>query len=160
MDIESKAVETGTSLGITWAITNGWPLGYNGYVKLPENHPWKKLLEDPQKTAYDEISNFVKVNNLGENLVGGSRYLTYNNKEWIGFDTSHPKDFWEGTVEDSTLEIFRFLNSLSESFMYPGDEVYWTRDAVVEMVQNWVRIVVTVGEIAEMNPSSIEIENS
>lgn len=50
----------------------------NGYVMLPPGHPW-----------LDEAISDKEVD-----IHGG---LTYHEDGWIGFDTSHAGDYWEGS---------------------------------------------------------------
>lgn len=51
----------------------------NGYVKLPEGHPWAN--RDLFENDWD----------LPADVHGG---ITYRHDEWIGFDTAHGADFW------------------------------------------------------------------
>lgn len=73
------AIDGGVEDGIEWATVRA-PLwgAVNGYVRVPEGHPWHGL-------DYDDID--VEVH-------GG---LTYSDGEWIGFDTLHGWDIWPGT---------------------------------------------------------------
>ena len=74
------AIEHGVHEGIAWAVVEAPMYGaMNGYVRVPENHPWFRLgYSDP------ELS--------GVEVHGG---LTYDDQDgWIGFDTLHSGDYW------------------------------------------------------------------
>lgn len=72
-------LEHGTEDGIDWATVRAPIYGaVNGYVRIPEDHPWHGL-------GYDDID--VEVH-------GG---LTYANEGWVGFDTLHAGDYWPGS---------------------------------------------------------------
>lgn len=59
--------------------------GINGYVKLPEEHPWREL---PMRTI-EEIAS----------VHGGVTYFSPDT-DWIGFDTAHAGDLWvRGEIE-------------------------------------------------------------
>ena len=77
-----EALERGTEDGIEW-LTAQAPLygAVNGYVKVPESHPW-------YGKGYDEINNLMDYD-----CPGG---LTYSEGGWIGFDTLHLMDYWPG----------------------------------------------------------------
>jgi hypothetical protein len=72
------AIDGGVEDGITWATCHAPMYGaVNGYVRLPDDHPWRHL-------GYDEID---------VEAPGG---LTYAHDGWIGFDTLHSGDYWPG----------------------------------------------------------------
>lgn len=70
-------IMSGWRNGIEWCIVRAPLYGaVNGYVKIPEDHPW-------YGKSYDEIDADVH---------GG---LTYGSQDgWIGFDTLHSGDYW------------------------------------------------------------------
>ena len=71
-------VDSGEENGIRWATCEAPLYGaINGYVQLPDGHPWRGL-------DYDNID--VEVH-------GG---LTYASGDWIGFDCLHCGDYWPG----------------------------------------------------------------
>lgn len=77
------AVESGTEDGIEWATVNAPLYGaVNGYVKLPEGHPWREL----------ELQ-------MGEGEVDVHGGITYGPDPdgWCGFDTLHYQDNWPGS---------------------------------------------------------------
>lgn len=80
-----KVVDHGIEDGIVWATCEA-PLynAVNGYVQIPEGHPWRGL-------DYDDID--VRVH-------GG---LTYADNGWIGFDCLHRGDYWPGQREFGQL---------------------------------------------------------
>lgn len=71
-------VDGGVEDGIRWATCEA-PLynAVNGYVKIPEDHPW-------HGKDYDDID--VEVH-------GGLTFASYG---WIGFDCLHCGDYWPG----------------------------------------------------------------
>lgn len=84
-----KVVDEGVEDGIAWATCEAPVYGaVNGYVQIPEGHPWSGL-------DYDDID--VRVH-------GG---LTYADHGWIGFDTLHYGDYWPGVpygLDSSRIE--------------------------------------------------------
>lgn len=77
---ESKIVDSGVEGGIYW-MTYTAPLwgAINGYVHVPDDHPWFGL-------DYDSVD--VEVH--GGLTFGGA-------SGWFGFDTLHSGDVWPGT---------------------------------------------------------------
>ena len=83
-DISKYAVLRGEERGIEWCVApaRGSTVRYNGYARLPADHPWRQLRRQHIPVA-----------------VHGS--LTYQDDSgWIGFDTSHLGDIWPGDEED------------------------------------------------------------
>lgn len=77
----APAVDSGTEEGIEWKTCRAPIYGaVNGYVRVPEDHPWHGL-------DYDDIDVDVH---------GG---LTYARDGWIGFDTLHFGDHWPDMPE-------------------------------------------------------------
>lgn len=75
------ALDGGVHDGLTWAVVRAPLYGaVNGYVKLPEDHPWFGM-------GYDEIHE----SDPHLNVHGG---LTFASDGWIGFDTLHDGDWW------------------------------------------------------------------
>ena len=76
---QMKAVAAGIEDGVVW-VTCEAPLygAVNGYVRIPESHPWHGL-------DYDDID---------VNVHGG---LTYGHGDWVGFDCMHLGDYWPGS---------------------------------------------------------------
>lgn len=73
-----SALAEGVENGIEWATCRAPLYGaVNGYVRVPEGHPWHDL-------DYDQID---------VEAPGG---LTYAKGCWIGFDTLHIHDYWPG----------------------------------------------------------------
>ena len=90
------------------------PGHYCGYVKLPEGHPWLILTNSVGDLDYDLVGEKASKNPLSNELLGGTRELTFaNNEGWIGFDTAH--------FSDKTLD--------------------WTPERLLEMVLLWAAIV-------------------
>lgn len=71
--------------GIHCAIyLGGVAVSFNGYVRLPDGHPWLGL-------HYD---------NIPADVHGG---LTYAEGNWIGFDTGHAFDYWRDEEIDANV---------------------------------------------------------
>ena len=85
--IESNAAKVWEGSGLKCAVLLMPRMGHmNGYVQLPEGHPYRGK-------DYDDIDATVH---------GG---LTYADDEgWVGFDTAHSGDIWPGS------EMARFLD--------------------------------------------------
>jgi hypothetical protein len=72
------ALDSGVEDGVEWATVVAPLYGaVNGYVRVPEGHPWGGL----------------DVDDIDVEVHGG---LTYAREGWIGFDTLHGWDFWPG----------------------------------------------------------------
>jgi hypothetical protein len=113
-------------IGIFWlykgikCVTAKSPFrNYNGYVKLPENHPWSGM-------GYFDIDVHVH---------GG---LTFSDGGWIGFDTGHAYDIWEGKdiIESSLPSRYTDVDS-----PYAID---WNMEMLVAEVENLAEQVVEV----------------
>ena len=77
-------VASGTHRGVEWYTCKSPFYGINGYMRIPEGHPWHDL-------TYREINGRV----CTEHLDGGAWELTYHADDaWIGFDTQHAWDYW------------------------------------------------------------------
>lgn len=96
------ALESGTHRGLRWAVVAAPALGVNGYVRMPNGHPWQRL-------GYDDIP--VEVH-------GG---LTFQDGNWIGFDTAHSGDCWDAEFDK---------HGMSDRL----GEVPWARHWTVAMV--------------------------
>jgi hypothetical protein len=82
-----KPLASGTEQGIDWTVYEGPTKSINGYVKLPEDHPWLSSdLED----------------NESIDVHGGITYPP-DAENWIGFDTNHADD---ELINPRTGEIF------------------------------------------------------
>ena len=73
-------VEYGSYMGIDWVIAKAPIVGLNGYVRIPDGHPWQGL-------GYQQITP------ASERMFGGLTYSSGNGR-WFGFDTSHANDDW------------------------------------------------------------------
>jgi hypothetical protein len=77
-------VEHGTEEGIIWALAAAPRApAVNGYVYLPEGHPWR----DVKEPMWD----------LDVEVHGGITYAKHN---WFGFDMMHAWDWWLGWEEE------------------------------------------------------------
>jgi hypothetical protein len=108
----SDALETGVEEGIQWCIkkTRFW---INGYAKLPDGHQWIGLHHSD--TYFDKVD-----------VHGG---VTFAEQGWIGFDTMHSWDHWEGSTVG-------FNEGTDLSFLK-----YWTQEMVVEEAKRLARQV-------------------
>lgn len=104
--------------GYQWVVTKTPELGtHNGYVCVPEDHPWMLLGDD-----YDRIVNNVP---FGE--------ITFHHGRWFGFDTMHAGQYWPAQIE--------YYNSISPGM---GDHFKKTWNGLpafemtVEHVLTWV----------------------
>ena len=85
--ISSSPVATGTHRGVEWQTHKAPRYGVNGYMRIPEGHPWYGL-------TYEEINRIVSESNASR-FDGGAGELTYLAiGGWIGFDTLHACDSW------------------------------------------------------------------
>lgn len=84
MKVMNLAIAHGVEDGIEWA-TRPAPLygAINGYVRLPEGHPWR-MLADIQFTDQPDVD------------VNGGITYGVDKDGWIGFDTLHAGDYWPG----------------------------------------------------------------
>lgn len=108
MFASDKPDEHGIEQGVEWTIRPG-PSNWNGYARLPENHPWRNLPEeDIPVTAH-----------------GG---VTYKDDEtgWIGFDTMHPGD--EYTCRDARGGI-----------LWQGHGHEWTKQEATDETKSLAR---------------------
>lgn len=126
MELSNRgSVDNGIENGIQWKTVEMPNLIINGYVKVPENHPWQKFVMPPNhtNTAYDTINCLVD-SELVKKLVGGARCLTYSDdRGWVGFDTMHYGDCWFNTKN------------------IPDGAVLWDKDLVVEQIKIWANII-------------------
>lgn len=98
--------EYGEEDGIHW-VTLAAPHGnaINGYARIPEGHPWRV-----------EVPDTVTVH-------GG---VTYEDESgWIGFDTLHGGDVWEGS------DMPRFFP--------PEYEIHWTPEKASDEARSLAR---------------------
>ena len=83
--IEKTPLAQGTEDGIEWRVIEAPLYGAaNGYVILPEGHPWRE-----KELQFGDVDIDVH---------GG---ITYGPKDdgWIGFDTLHAWDKWPGSPD-------------------------------------------------------------
>lgn len=73
-------VEYGSYMGVDWVVAVSPVVGFNGYVRVPEGHPWQGL-------------GHRQVSPASEGMFGGLTYSSGNGR-WFGFDTAHANDDW------------------------------------------------------------------
>ena len=90
--IYTRPVDSGTHRGINWHTHEAPTYGVNGYMQIPEDHPWREL-------TYWEI-NYLKWDSGAVRLDSGANELTYDMGDmdggWVGFDTQRAMDCWVG----------------------------------------------------------------
>lgn len=93
----------------------------NGYVRLPEGHPWR----DCRTTAEAHERLVDLASDRSRLLVGGAAEVTYGPDDggWVGFDTLRTFDHWEGDKERCPLPV------------------HWTEELVEAQVRLWAEIV-------------------
>lgn len=76
----SSIYRRGVHEGFQWVVTKfpGWE-GYNGYVCVPEDHPWMKEEYPENNVPFGEI--------------------TFRDGRWLGFDTMHGGQYWPDHIE-------------------------------------------------------------
>lgn len=77
--------------GLLCAINAGSMSNFNGYVQLPEGHPWQIL-----DLQHDD----------GDIEVHGGITFGPHASKWIGFDTNHAGDSWD---PDTIAKAMKFL---------------------------------------------------
>lgn len=119
--MKTDAVDHGVENGIEWATLKAPMYGaVNGYVRIPEGHPWQGLGYDAIPQSFEDGPAFVSAH-------GG---LTFDKYDWIGFDTLHAGDIWPGHGG-------AFLDTAS---------IYWTPDMVAERTRRLARQIAAAGE--------------
>ena len=111
--ISSSLVASGTHRGVEWHTHESPFYGVNGYMQIPEGHPWHDL-------TYGEINQLVWT----EHLDGGAWELTYKDGAWIGFDTQHAWDYWPDSYYPAVA----------------GDTA-WTPELVAENARRWCDLI-------------------
>ena len=119
--ISSSLVASGTHRGVEWYTRESVFYGVNGYMQIPEGHPWRDL-------TYREINQRVPESDK-ERLDGGAWELTYKDGAWIGFDTQHAWDSWP---------------DMSFPWRPDGTEpcdTQWTPELVAENARRWCDLI-------------------
>lgn len=117
-------VEYGTHHGIQYAVAHHpahfrWPernkgyVPYNGYILLPEGHPFREIPDGEYGFNDDRMSD-IRVN-------GG---ITYNENNIWGFDTGHSHDYTPWMNIDGWPDLMTALNG--------GPPHRWTLNEVRE----------------------------
>lgn len=80
--IPATVEDAGQEHGIDWCVMRHTSFGFcNGYVRLPERHPWR------DETILESLTAEL----CHGGITGG------HGDDWIGFDTGHAFDYWPGT---------------------------------------------------------------
>lgn len=115
-------VLTGKVGSIHWAITRAPVMGGNGYVLVPDDHPWADK-------NYDNVEPYPDVH-------GG---LTYSHENWLGFDTAHSGDFWS---KEETAKLGPHPRPKTQpsqeyySFAEEYAERHWTIQMLINEAEN------------------------
>lgn len=116
--------------------------GVNGYVWLPEGHPWRAL---DLQSGDDDDAHGVPLPEVHGGVTFGPHVTG-----WIGFDTGHAFDVWTRQEQDALWEVvpervresWAYMRSVEdrEGLRMPGSpgasgrpewDTYWTVDLVV-----------------------------
>ena len=119
--ISGLLVASGTHRGVEWHTHKAPFYGVNGYMRIPEGHPWRDL-------TYAEINRRVRESDT-ERFDGGAWELTFKNGAWIGFDTQHAWDSWP---------------DMSFPWRPDGTEPYdtqWTPELVAVNARRWCDLI-------------------
>lgn len=77
--------EYGSYMGVDWVVTKNRFAGLNGYIRVPEGHPWAGL-------SYELVELIDSSNPVFEERPWGE--LTFSSGRWFGFDAVHAWDWW------------------------------------------------------------------
>ena len=124
--IYGSIVAAGFHRGIEWHTHKSHLYGVNGYMQIPEGHPWSDL-------SYQEIDAEEGVKDEPE-VDGGAWELTFKNGAWIGFDTQHAWDSWP---------------DMSFPWRPDGTEPYdtqWTTELVAVNARRWCYLIAEAGD--------------
>jgi hypothetical protein len=166
-------LDKGVEHGIVWATVKAPYMGVNGYVLIPaEGHPWSKgfprgedmtvdyersrknlqLLYEIQKrngeTPFGELMEHLDYEKPADyslddflEVHGG---VTYYQHPWIGFDTAHAFDAWDGEYDRTG----------AARNPHKWDRL-WTPALVSEEAKGLAR---QVAEIARLEENIIDVE--
>lgn len=112
---------TGIEDGVTWVVCAAPMPGANGYVRIPDGHPWHGVNEEL----------------LDLEAPGG---LTFGNADWIGFDTLHGNDHWP---EAAILEMENLGATWMSRYSLPKREFSreWSLELIIEETKRLARLV-------------------
>ena len=99
----------GEMSGLTVRVVQGFE-AVNGYVKLPEGHPWLEIEED-----WD----------IPSNVHGGITFR--DNEGWIGFDTNHGWDVWPDLLE-RPVPSWKTIG---------GNTIFWSAEMFMEEMERF-----------------------
>ena len=107
--------------GVDYIVTIG-PLGsYVAYIKIPDEHPWNKLVDKKREVGSLEREISVGYEDIPLDVHGGLTFAGFFEEErniwWFGFDCAHSQDFSPGIASmlrssglPSPHETYRDLN--------------------------------------------------
>lgn len=107
-------------------VPNPLGIAYNGYVRLPEWHPWLAFADEHDADA---------------DVHGGLTYGPEN--RWIGFDTAHVGDVWSDAAldvavvsEEEAARGRRHRDLLREVFRHDRYTIFWTLEILRDEVNH------------------------
>lgn len=107
--------EYGSYMGIDWVVTKNKFAGLNGYIRVPEGHPWAGL-------PWLMVELMDNSNPIFEEHPWGE--LTFSSGRWFGFDAVHAWDWWP--VE------FRWSPGFGNACQLDSDTHLWSVEAMRE----------------------------
>lgn len=137
--VRASALATGRVGAVEWIVAPGGGMpSLNGYLVLPNGHPWLTPHDD-----YDELSF-----DYGGGAEHAPREYTYRRGAWIGVDSGHYNDAWNNDELRARVKPFperwdRVLAILPDwplpSTMTDPYTTHWTVDAWTAAVHEWAR---------------------
>jgi len=118
--IQERFIETWTHAGIDCAIGHTSLQGrcFNGYARLPDNHPLRRIVDAhatlrPDDPAWRVLENVIEESDWGLSVHGGLNYGP-DDEGWIGFDTAHAGDLWRAEdflphMTDKQRAVFEYM---------------------------------------------------
>lgn len=119
-------LEVGETEGVPWVLAKAPRYGVNGYVCVPEGHPWVEVGASP--LGSESIGS-------GTSRVWGA--ATFCHGRWFGFDTQHVGDVWSDDFiwDASKREDVHLEMSIGLGELWSSAPKYHSMDSVREMVQ-------------------------
>jgi hypothetical protein len=99
----------GVMSGLTVRVVQSYE-SVNGYVKLPDGHPWLEAEDD-----WD----------IPSNVHGGITFR--DNLGWVGFDTNHGWDIWPDLLERA-IPTWKLAG---------GNQIFWTAEMFMEEMERF-----------------------
>lgn len=123
-------VKHGVLEGIPWAVCRAPRPGVNGYIRLPEGHPWA-------------VSTWVEMWSLDIECPGGITYMP-DKDNWIGFDTLHYGDYWSPAEIDRIGLIYEERSWRHHYTPDEPDATFWSLGQVIAATKHLARAAAEV----------------